>query len=251
MSNVSVILLEKVEKLGEIGQVVSVRPGYARNFLLPQQKALRATKDNVAYFEKEKAAIEKVNAEKRAAAEKEAVQLKDLSVNIIRQASEGGQLYGAISARDIAEAIATAKNVTVRRGQVDLNQSFKTIGLFTVNIVLHPEVIIPVQLNVARSEDEAKIQAKTGAALIAGAKETVDEAAAKLSGNQPKAEELLEDSALKAKQAADEAEAQAAVEAAEKEAKSAEKAKAKAEKKAAEEAAAAEDASEETTEDEA
>lgn len=239
--SVNIILLEKVENLGSIGDTVSVKPGYARNFLLPQGKALRATKDNVAYFEKEKAAIEKVNAEKRADAEKIAKTLESLTVNIIRQASEGGQLYGAINARDIAEAV-SEKGTKIRRGMVDMNQTFKTIGLFDVNVILHPEVIVAVQLNVARSEDEAAIQLETGEAAIVDHQaenavevpESVDEATAEV------AEELLEDSALKAKQAAEEAEAQAAAEEAVKAAEEATKAEAA--------SANAEEVSEETAE---
>ncbi|MAS87439.1 MAG: 50S ribosomal protein L9 [Micavibrio sp.] len=236
--SVQVILLEKVENLGVIGDTVSVKPGYARNFLLPQGKALRATNENIAYFEKEKAAIEKVNAEKRKEAEKVAKKLEGLTVNLIRQASEGGQLYGGITATDIAEAIAT-KDVSIRRGQVDLNQSFKSIGLFSVNIVLHPEVVVPVQLNIARSEDEAAIQLKTGKALVAAGDVTVQEKTEELE------ESLLDDSALKAKKAAEEAEAQAAEEQAEKDAKAAAKKAAKAEEEAAAAEATEETASEE------
>jgi large subunit ribosomal protein L9 len=221
---VQIILLEKVENLGVIGDKVSVKSGYARNFLIPQGKALRATNENVAFFEKEKVAIEKVNAEKRKDAEKEAKKLEGLTINLIRQASEGGQLYGGITATDIAAGIAT-KDVSIRRGQVDMNQSFKAIGLFSVNIILHPEVVVPVQLNIARSEDEAAIQLKTGKALIAAGTSTVQEQTEELEDT------LLDDSAIKANKAAKEAEAQAAEEQVEKDAKSAEKAAKKKAKK--------------------
>lgn len=162
-----VILLEKVYKLGEMGEVVSVRPGYARNFLLPQKKALRATDDNRAYFESQRASLEKLNAEKRDAAAKEAKKLEGLTVAMIRQASEGGQLYGSVTARDIAEVITAETGVKIRRSMIDLNQNFKTLGLFDTMVALHPEVMVTVTLNVARTMDEAAIQQKTGKALIA------------------------------------------------------------------------------------
>jgi large subunit ribosomal protein L9 len=162
-----VILLERVENLGSMGDVVTVKPGYARNYLLPQAKALRATKENVAYFEAQKASLQKVNAEKKAEAEKIAKKIEGAKVVIVRQASEGGQLYGSVSARDIAEALANDTAVSVGRGQVALNAAYKTIGLFPVDVVLHPEVKVNVTVNVARSADEAAIQAKTGKAVIA------------------------------------------------------------------------------------
>ncbi|PZQ43254.1 MAG: 50S ribosomal protein L9, partial [Micavibrio aeruginosavorus] len=165
-----VILLERVEKLGAMGDVVSVKPGYARNYLLPQAKALRATKENVAYYEAQKSHLQKANAEKKGEAEKIAKKVEGTKVVIIRQASEGGQLYGSVSARDIAEAVATDTSVSVTRGQVALNQAFKTIGLFPVDVVLHPEVKVKVTVNIARSADEAAQQAKTGKAVIADAR---------------------------------------------------------------------------------
>ena len=250
MSQVSIILLEKVENLGAIGDVVNVKPGYARNFLLPHSKALRATKDNIAYFESQKTAIEKVNADKRSAAEKEAKKLEGFTATLIRQASEGGQLYGAINARDIAEST-SEKDVSIQRGQVKMDQNFKTIGLFNVDIVMHPEVIVTIQLNIARSEDEAKIQLKTGKALVAAADETLDEAASKATTpaepevDSSVVEDLLEDSAIELKEEAEEAAAKAKVE---EEAKAEERAAKKAEKEAAEAAAAAESEVDETTE---
>lgn len=170
-----VILLERVEKLGELGDEVTVKPGFARNYLLPQGKALRATSDNIAYFEKERKAIEATNAKKRDASAADAKKLEGLTVDLIRQASESGQLYGSVAARDVAEAIRDASEVAVRRGQVDLNLNLKTLGMFTVPVVLHPEVKVDIQVNIARTADEADIQRKTGKALIAGKEETVDE----------------------------------------------------------------------------
>lgn len=164
-----VILLERVDNLGTIGDVVKVRPGFARNFLLPQKKALRATKDNIAYFETQKAGIEKANADKRKEAEKRAEKLKSLTVNVIRLASEGGQLFGSVSSRDIADAINATSKEQVERSQVIVNQAYKTLGLFPVTIALHPEVKFDVTINIARTEEEAKIQAKTGKALTVDA----------------------------------------------------------------------------------
>jgi large subunit ribosomal protein L9 len=174
-----VILLERVESLGGMGEKVRVKPGYARNYLLPQGKALRATAENLAYFESQRAALEKLNSEKRAEAEKVAKQLTGLKVSMIRNAAEGGQLYGSVTARDIAEAINAAGKAQVDRQMVVVNQNFKTIGLFQVPVVLHPEVKIDVTINVARSEEEAKIQAKTGKAVIADDKAGPESADAK------------------------------------------------------------------------
>tara|TARA_B100001765_G_C19441081_1_gene310067 strand:- start:67 stop:642 length:576 start_codon:yes stop_codon:yes gene_type:complete len=170
-----VILLERVENLGELGQEVTVKPGFARNYLLPQGKALRATSDNIAYFEKERKSIEAANAKRRDAAAADAKKLEGLTVDLIRQASESGQLYGSVAARDVAEAIRETADITVRRGQVDLNLNLKTLGMFTVPVVLHPEVKVDVQVNIARTADEADIQRKTGKALIAAEDETLDD----------------------------------------------------------------------------
>ncbi len=175
-----VILLERVERLGNLGDEVTVKPGFARNYLLPQGKALRATADNVAYFEKERKAIEAANDKKRAEAEKDAKKIDGLTVDLIRQASEGGQLYGSVAARDISEAIRETTELRVTRGQVDLNINLKTIGLFPVPVILHPEVKVEVTVNIARTTDEAETQRKTGKALIAEeaeAEETLEDAA--------------------------------------------------------------------------
>ena len=154
-----VVLLERVEKLGAIGDVVEVRPGFARNYLLPQSKALRATQTNLERFEREREAIEKVNAERAAAARKEGEHLDGATFVLIRQASETGQLYGSVSTRDIADAV-SSDDYKVSRNKVDLNQPIKTLGLHEVRLVLHPDVSVTVNLNVARTQDEAARQAK-------------------------------------------------------------------------------------------
>jgi large subunit ribosomal protein L9 len=154
-----VILLERVGRLGNMGQTVKVKAGYARNYLLPQKKALRATEENKARFERERAALEAKNAERRKAAHDEAVHLEGKSFIIIRQAGESGQLYGSVSPRDIAEACSTT-GTKVERGHVQLDAPIKTIGIFPVKIMPHPEVTVNVTINVARSADEAAAQAR-------------------------------------------------------------------------------------------
>jgi large subunit ribosomal protein L9 len=156
---VQVILLERVEKLGQMGQVVDVRPGYARNFLLPQKKALRATKDNLAYFETQRSQLEAQNLARKSDAEQVAKKLDGLSVMVIRQAGESGQLYGSVTARDISDGI-TAAGFTVGRSQVVLERAIKTLGLHKQRVVLHPEVSVTVTVNVAQSAEEAEMQAK-------------------------------------------------------------------------------------------
>jgi large subunit ribosomal protein L9 len=162
-----VILLQRVEKLGQMGEVVKVKPGYARNFLLPQMKAIRATKENRTRFEESRAQLEAQNLKRREEAERVAERVAGLSVVMIRQAGEGGQLYGSVSARDIAEAT-TAAGLSVTRQQVILEHPIKMLGLSAVKVVLHPEVVIGVTVNVARSPEEAEKQARgervTGAA---------------------------------------------------------------------------------------
>lgn len=152
------VLLERVENLGQMGDVVTVRPGYARNFLLPQEKALRATEANLARFEAEREALEKRNAERAAAAATNGEKIDGESFILIRQAGESGQLYGSVTSRDIAEMISEA-GVSVSRGQVAINAPIKSLGLHEVRIRLHADVSIAVAINVARSEDEAERQA--------------------------------------------------------------------------------------------
>ena len=156
---IELILLERVEKLGQMGQVVKVKPGFARNYLLPQKKALRATKENLAYFETQRAQLEANNLQRKSEATEIGGQIEGLSVVIVRQAGESGQLYGSVSARDIAEAV-TEAGFTVEKRQVVLDRPIKTLGLHPVRVALHPEVSVTVTANVAQSAEEAAMQAK-------------------------------------------------------------------------------------------
>jgi large subunit ribosomal protein L9 len=155
---VDLILLERVEKLGQMGQVVKVKPGFARNYLLPQKKAMRATKENLAYFETQRVQLEANNLQRRAEASEVGAKLEGLVVVLIRQAGEGGQLYGSVAARDIAERV-TAAGFTVDKQQIVLGRPIKTLGLHPVRVMLHPEVGVTVTANVAQSEDGARMQA--------------------------------------------------------------------------------------------
>ena len=193
-----VILLERVESLGQMGDVVTVRPGYARNFLLPRQKALRATAENVRYFDGQKKVLEAENLKRREEAEKVAKKADGLKVVVIRQASEAGQLYGSVTARDIADAI-EAKGVKVGKEQVRMERAYKLLGLYPIKVALHPEVVVEVTLNIARSAEEAKIQEERGEALIV--KTAAEERAAELA-----------ESAARAQAASDKAAAEAATE---------------------------------------
>jgi large subunit ribosomal protein L9 len=154
-----VILLERIPKLGQMGDVVRVRDGFARNFLFPKGKALRATATNRERFEHERVHLEARDLERRSEAQAVGEKLAGKSFIAIRQAGESGQLYGSVTTRDIADAIET-DGFSVSRTQVDLQQPIKTIGLHTVGIVLHPEVVVSVTLNVARSADEAERQSR-------------------------------------------------------------------------------------------
>jgi len=159
-----IILLERVEKLGQMGEVVRVKPGYARNYLLPQKKAVRLTDDNRKRFEEQRAQLEANNLARRGDAEAVAAKLRGLTVVLIRQAGEAGQLYGSVNARDIADAV-TAAGFTVGRQQIRLQQPIKMLGLHDVAVGLHPEVIERITVNVARTPGEAEMQARTGAAV--------------------------------------------------------------------------------------
>ena len=147
-----VILLERISRLGSVGDVVKVKPGFARNFLLPQKKALRATEDNKKGFEGKRVVLEKQNAEGKAAAEKIAAGMKDLSVSIIRQASEDGKLYGSVAARDVEVALAEAGHKIERRF-IDLTTAIKSLGVYSATINLHPEVHVTVKVQVARNAE--------------------------------------------------------------------------------------------------
>lgn len=154
-----VILLERVAKLGQMGEVVRVRDGFGRNYLLPRGKALRATEENKKRFETQRAQLETRNLELKREAESVAEQLDGHSVVMLRQSGESGVLYGSVSTRDIAEAL-TQDGYTVERGQITLNTPIKTLGLHTVPVVLHPEVSVTVTVNIARSAEEAQRQAQ-------------------------------------------------------------------------------------------
>lgn len=156
---IEVILMQRVEKLGQMGEVVKVRPGHARNFLLPQGKAIRASKDNLARFEADRARLEAQNLKRREEAERVAERVHGLSVVIIRSAGEAGGLYGSVTARDVAAAC-TESGLSISRQQVLLEQPIKSVGLTTVRVELHPEVVMPVVVNVARSPEEAEKQAR-------------------------------------------------------------------------------------------
>ena len=159
-----IILLERIEKLGQMGDQVSVKPGYARNYLLPKGKALRANKANVERFEAERAQREADNLTERTEAETEAKKMDGLAVNLVRAASEMGQLFGSVTSRDIAEAI-TQNGFSINRSQVVMDRAIKTLGLTETRIRLHPEVSVSVIVNIARSLAEAETQLKTGVAV--------------------------------------------------------------------------------------
>jgi large subunit ribosomal protein L9 len=156
-----VILLERIEKLGNLGQVVKVKAGFARNYLLPEKKALRATPDNIAYFESQKTAIEETNRQKRAAARHVAGGLDGQAFTLLRQAGESGQLYGSVSARDIAQAI-KERGLAIERKHVMLDQPIKAVGLYEARIMPHPEVSVTVRVTVARSDEEADLLKRRG-----------------------------------------------------------------------------------------
>ncbi|MEM7045729.1 MAG: 50S ribosomal protein L9 [Pseudomonadota bacterium] len=176
-----VILLERIEKLGQMGDLVTVKNGYARNFLVPQGKAMRATKVNMTEFERRKVELEAANLKRREEAESVAGKVNGKSVIIIRQAGESGQLYGSVNGRDIADAFA-ADGINFDRRQVRLDQPIKTLGLHHVRVALHPEVDVEVKVNVARSDEEAEIQAdpERAAAYAAAQAAEAEEAAAEL-----------------------------------------------------------------------
>jgi large subunit ribosomal protein L9 len=153
-----IILLERIEKLGGIGDVVTVKDGYARNFLLPNKKALRSNAANLKVFEANRAKIEADNAARRTDAQSQAETVEGVQVVLIRQASNAGQLYGSVSVRDIVEALHEAGHTAVAKAMVILERPIKTLGVFDVRVNLHPEVAVTITANVARSPDEAELQ---------------------------------------------------------------------------------------------
>lgn len=161
-----IILLERVEKLGQIGDVVTVKPGYARNFLLPRGKALRANKANLERFENEKAELIAMNDKAKGEAMTQANNMKDAAVSIVRAASEMGQLFGSVTARDISAALVEAGH-QIDRNQVVMDKAIKTLGLFDMRVKLHAEVDVTVTVNIARSLEEAATQLESGKAVIA------------------------------------------------------------------------------------
>jgi len=156
-----VILLERIQNLGQMGEVVKVRTGFARNYLLPQNKALRATKENLARFERQRVELVAVNLHRRQEAEKVAERIEGTVVSIIRQAGESGQLYGSVSARDITDSLGE-EGFKVDRSQIAIDRPIKSIGLSDVRVNLHPEVSAKIVVNVARSTEEADLQAERG-----------------------------------------------------------------------------------------
>jgi large subunit ribosomal protein L9 len=188
-----VILLERVTKLGAMGEVVKVKDGYARNFLLPNAKALRATANNKAKFERDRAMLEAKNAATKAAAEEEGKAIAGKSFVIVRQAGESGQLYGSVTARDISEAAAAAGS-SVNKNHIHIESPIKSIGIYTVQVGLHPEVYVPVTINVARSADEAAAQARGEDLSASGASERAEmRAAAEAMFEEAQAEIAAED----------------------------------------------------------
>jgi len=171
----NLILLERVPKLGQMGDVVKVKPGFARNYLLPQKKALRATKENLAYFESQRKVLEAQNLERRKDAEAVAAKMTNLKVTLIRQASEALQLYGSVTSRDIAEA-AVATGIKIERQQVELDKPIKALGAHKIKVHLHPEVEVDITAIVARSPDEAEFLSK-GGTLVAETERAALEAA--------------------------------------------------------------------------
>lgn len=186
-----VILLERIEKLGQMGDVVKVKPGYARNYLLPKKKALRATDENRKVFESQRAQLEADNLDRRSEAESVAGKLDGLSIGLIRQAGEGGQLYGSVTARDMAEALGK-EGVKVERSQVQLDKVIKVLGLHPVRLRLHPEVTVTITVNVARSDEEARAQASEGHVVSAEEQRAAEEAVIQEVITEVEAEEAAE-----------------------------------------------------------
>ena len=191
-----IILLERIENLGQMGDVVSVKSGYARNFLFPRKKALRASESNLQHFQTQRKELEAENLKRKSEAEDIANRLNGLKVAIIRSAGEAGQLYGSVNARDIADSVSD-NGFKIARNQVVIDRPFKLLGIFDIRIRLHPEVDAFVSVNVARSEDEAKQQQKLGRAIIGGEDE------------QQQAEEELAQSVIQRSEEMFEPEAQA------------------------------------------
>ena len=201
-----VILLERIEKLGQMGDLVTVKPGFARNYLLPQKKALRATEANKAGFEAKRMQLQADNLKQRKEAREVANKMGGTSVTLIRQAGEAGQLYGSVNARDIASGL-TDSGFTISRQQIRLDTPIKAIGLHQVQVSLHPEVTVVVVANIARATEEAEIQAKTGKAVISEAEREAEAATDEAVAEQ--AEDMFEEGAAPDLSEANDAETEA------------------------------------------
>ena len=177
-----VILLERIERLGQMGEVVNVKPGFARNFLFPQKKALRANKENREYYESKKVELEAVNLKRKGEAEVVAKKMDGLKLIIVRSAGEGGQLYGSVSARDIGDAL-KEEGITIDRASVLLNAPVKNLGTFKTSLRLHPEVKVDIEFTVARSVEEGNLKIAEAAQLLERAED-----AEKLIGDETPAE---------------------------------------------------------------
>jgi large subunit ribosomal protein L9 len=213
MANMEVILLERVMHVGQMGDVVKVKPGFARNFLLPQKKALRATEANKKFFEGKRKELEANNLQRKQEADAVATSMKDFSVSLIRQASESLHLYGSVSARDVAEAVVAA-GVKIERRQIELPKPIKTLGKHVIEIHLHPEVVVNVTVVVARSAEEAEFLAGGGTLVAETERRAQELAAAALAAEQQAAAALEKPAADSAP--ATEAEPQAAEQGADK-----------------------------------
>ncbi len=206
-----VILLERIEKLGQMGDVVKVKSGFARNFLLPRNKAVLANEANKAHFESQRAQLEAQNLERKNEAEAVAAKMDGLFVVMVRQAGDAGQLYGSVNARDIATGVSEA-GYSVDRNQIVLDEPIKSVGLHTVSISLHPEVSVSVTANVARSEEEAEIQERTGEAIVSSEDEAptmLEEVLAEAEEDGEDAQEAAAEDDDAAEEAADDAGAEA------------------------------------------
>ena len=191
----NIILTEKVNNLGNLGDIVKVKPGYARNYLLPQGKAIRATKENIEIFDKERSQREEENSKSKDMAEKLSKDMKDVSLIILRPASETGLLYGSVSKRDISKLLQEQKHLITHK-QVVLEKTIKNLGIYNIEIKLHPEIGKNIKLNIARTEEEALIQEKTGKAVVESVEEKIDDSIDPKNINEIRTERLDKDNDL-------------------------------------------------------
>ena len=191
----NIILTEKVNDLGNLGDIVKVKPGYARNYLLPQGKAIRATKENIKIFDNERSKREEENSKSKDMAEKLSKDMKDVSLIILRPASETGLLYGSVSKRDISKLLQEQKHLITHK-QVVLEKTIKNLGIYNIEIKLHPEIGKNIKLNIARTEEEALIQEKTGKAVVESVEEKIDDSIDPKNINEIRTERLDKDNDL-------------------------------------------------------